>query len=320
MIITTVCDTGWISLRSKLSTHLSSVVAALRASQDSAQRKQIVDTKLYQAIADAKRQIGGADHKMTVAMAHAEWLRRQQTFNNEKLNQTLKSRRNQSAQGSQMTKWYATRPEILYKETASCLADVIDAVDMIAEGSLVNPKFNEPFIPPPDTSRANEAQRIQVHYKKESDALAHKFRLGEEERQRAWRRMLKVKGESQLTQSIMSNGRQFSYPVNEGNHLTFPMPSIALATMEAPPRELSAPRAAFPSFAPVHNPRIPEPSAASKHTAARVRARPADDGTVAPICEPRRGPDGLFLRPAGRTRRDMAWDAERGVWFPAESG
>lgn len=56
----------------------------------------------------------------------------------------------------------------------------------------------------------------------------------------------------------------------------------------------------------------------SKYSAARVAARVKEDGTVEPVSEPKII-DGLYVRPAGRTRKGMDWDAVRGIWIPASN-
>ena len=61
---------------------------------------------------------------------------------------------------------------------------------------------------------------------------------------------------------------------------------------------------------------LPGSVAESKYSAARVKERKASDGTVKPVEQPKLK-DGLFLRPAGRTRKGMEWDAVRGIWIPA---
>jgi hypothetical protein len=35
-----------------------------------------------------------------------------------------------------------------------------------------------------------------------------------------------------------------------------------------------------------------------------------------PVQVPKRNKDGLYQRPAGRQRKGMDWDSERGVWIP----
>ena len=54
----------------------------------------------------------------------------------------------------------------------------------------------------------------------------------------------------------------------------------------------------------------------SNYSAARVRKRIGADGTVAPVSEPKKTKDGLYQRPAGRTRKGMQWDAIKGIWVP----
>ncbi len=54
----------------------------------------------------------------------------------------------------------------------------------------------------------------------------------------------------------------------------------------------------------------------NKYSIDKVRARMYSDGSVLPVSEPKRGKDGLFLRPAGRQRKGMDWDALNGKWVP----
>eukprot|EP01083_Nonionella_stella_P124350 375428_1 len=62
----------------------------------------------------------------------------------------------------------------------------------------------------------------------------------------------------------------------------------------------------------------PPGSSDNKYSIERVRARMYSDGSVLPVSEPKRGKDGLFLRPAGRQRKGMDWDAVNGKWVPAQ--
>jgi hypothetical protein len=259
-------------------------------------------------------------------------MKRLNAFNNEKLNKTLKTRWNQQPQGSVYTNHYGTRPEPIRKEVARCGADLIDAVEMIVEGEITNSVFNEPFSPPPEATRANEVgsgsgetltqqrHRLQQHCEKESDTLAQQFRKCEEERQRSWRRMLKVKAELNISQQCFANQRPVYIPVTDHNYHMIAMPNIAVAGAETIPRELDMPRSILPSYVPARHSKTVEPTThdkGSKYTIARVRARISADGSVAPVTLPRRGPDGLYARPSGRTRKGMDWDAINGKWIPA---
>ena len=58
-------------------------------------------------------------------------------------------------------------------------------------------------------------------------------------------------------------------------------------------------------------------SSQSKYSADKVKARIFSDGSVMPVSAPKRGKDGLFMRPAGRQRKGMDWDAINGKWIPS---
>ena len=169
-------------------------------------------------------------------------------------------------------------------------------------------------------SVAQQRQRIQQHYKKESDVAAQQYRQAEEERQQRWRRMLKVKGELNIPQLVVSNHRPTQITVTDQNYHLIPLPNVAVAPFENVPREMDVSRSVLPTYVPAHNSRAPAPTlgdSESKYAIARVRARISADGSVAPVTLTKRGPDGLYARPAGRTRQGMDWDAQNGKWVPA---
>jgi hypothetical protein len=57
----------------------------------------------------------------------------------------------------------------------------------------------------------------------------------------------------------------------------------------------------------------------SKYSLEAVRARMSSDGSVRPINTPKMTKDGLYMRPAGRQRKGMDWDAVNGKWMPEGS-
>uniref|UniRef100_A0A7S4ML36 Uncharacterized protein n=1 Tax=Odontella aurita TaxID=265563 RepID=A0A7S4ML36_9STRA len=57
----------------------------------------------------------------------------------------------------------------------------------------------------------------------------------------------------------------------------------------------------------------------SKYSAERIRARKYSDGSVRPATMPKRDKNGLYMRPAGRRRKGMNWDAVKGVWIPTDN-
>ena len=65
---------------------------------------------------------------------------------------------------------------------------------------------------------------------------------------------------------------------------------------------------------------ICQTSTDKQYSAENVRARMAsDDGSVRPVNTPRMTKNGLFVRPAGRRRKGMDWDAVNGKWVPMGS-
>jgi hypothetical protein len=85
-------------------------------------------------------------------------------------------------------------------------------------------------------------------------------------------------------------------------------PSIPSYVPRAPVSYVQVPKAVAPASSSAQG------QAESKYSAAKVRKRIAPDGSVLPVSEPKKTNDGLYQRPAGRTRKGMDWDAERGIW------
>jgi hypothetical protein len=125
------------------------------------------------------------------------------------------------------------------------------------------------------------------------------------------------------------------------HHPSMPLPNLHQSARQSFPQEAAVASHNLPSFAPARAPRHPArrpsivplssttaPSAYtfsadpagsdSKYSAARVRERISSDGTVAPVTTPKKTKEGLYQRPAGRTRKGMEWDAVRGIWVPAD--
>jgi len=58
----------------------------------------------------------------------------------------------------------------------------------------------------------------------------------------------------------------------------------------------------------------------ARYSQTAIRNRTYNDGSVAPAVPPKRGEDGLFQRPSGRSRKGMDWDGVHGVWRPTPGG
>ena len=56
-----------------------------------------------------------------------------------------------------------------------------------------------------------------------------------------------------------------------------------------------------------------------KYSKSAIIARTLHDGSIAPTTAPKRGPDGQYLRPTGRGRKGMDWDSRNGRWVPQQN-
>ena len=96
--------------------------------------------------------------------------------------------------------------------------------------------------------------------------------------------------------------------IDATNYHKIPVPPLRNSTPQAVPQSFGA-RSAVASYTPPTND-------GSKYSAARVKERMGTDGTVRTVQEPKKTPEGLYVRPAGRKRKGMEWDAVRGIWVP----
>jgi hypothetical protein len=84
-----------------------------------------------------------------------------------------------------------------------------------------------------------------------------------------------------------------------------------------------SPSPSMASFLPQARRSVPAPSSmpykSNKYTAAKLGERLAPDGSVRPVSQPKKLKDGLYQRPAGRTRHNMSWDKVKGTWVPSSN-
>jgi len=144
------------------------------------------------------------------------------------------SRNGMTPTGTQMTQRFSAHQDRLgiCSEVGNCLADIVDAVDNIAEGKLQNERFSEPFnIPPPppgfDHEALEKAKQMEEAKRNELNALALRQRSVEDERNKAWKRMLKVKAENNMPQNIYSASGQYrAIQLDINNYSRLPVPSL----------------------------------------------------------------------------------------------
>jgi hypothetical protein len=165
-----------------------------------------------------------------------------------------------------------------------------------------------------DPYQIEAVERLEASLRQELSTLTTKLRASEEERNRAWKKMLKTKAEFDLPHQTANYGRS-SVAVDMTNYHLIPLPNLRQSYAENVPRVQV--HASLPSYTPARTMAPPSRNVSeSRYSAARVRERISADGTVAPVSMPKRTKDGLYLRPAGRTRKGMQWDAVRGIWIP----
>jgi hypothetical protein len=279
------------------------------------------------------------EYSVEIAIAKNRWNKQRQKFEHHKLDKMLPSRWGRTPSGTQTTRNYAARHDQLSTPVATCLADIIDSVDLISMGKLQSEKFQEPYNPPAPPNLGNAVvdqesgetamqrqQRIEASLRQEVNAVTVSLRSSEEERQRAWKKMLKTKAEFDLPTHQVTNMNGGRIHVDLNNYHVMALPALQASAQQNIPQE-AASKSMVPSYAPARNytaalAMAAENAAAannsdSKYSAARVRERISADGSVTPVTQPKKTKDGLYQRPAGRTRKGMEWDALRGIWVPA---
>ena len=243
------------------------------------------------------------DYERDYTLAKQEWMRRKQDFDRKRAEQLFPSKKGVHPKGTPYTQQYTRTHDQMSAPVAQSLADIIDAVDQVGNGTVVLDKL-EPFQPPSQTkyqgpidpttgeTKLQRSTRLEKSLRAELDNLTSKLRGSEEDRLRAWRKLMKTKAELEMPH-VPSQSRRHV----EGT----PLPHLHKST-------------------PIHAPVVRAPTGAAnympKYSAASVRDRISADGTVMPASQPRKTKDGLYQRPAGRTRKGMEWDTVQGRWVP----
>lgn len=276
-----------------------------------------------QKIHDAHR-----EHESEASRHRKQWLQDKLEYDGNRMKKYLPSAFGRTPTGTQMTQRLVnhypagTVPNIV----SHCIADIIDGVVVKVQNSINDPPFRPYQAPPPldvksvivdESTGATLAQhqaRFQVPFQKEVQSISAKLTAAEEDRKRIWKKLTKAK-------------QEFESP-------EFQMSARSRAIASAPPLRTSSAQAApgvdprtqmssyAPSrggdmryaqgYAPSGNVNVTD----SKYSAARVRDRIANDGTVAPVNPPVKTADGYYQRPTGRSRKGMDWDPVNGVWVP----
>lgn len=226
--------------------------------------------------------------------------------------------------GTEMIKKYmqSNFSNVRLMTVGQTLADIVDGSVLAAEGKAPVQRFKD-FVPPPapgmnaqtGENMAQRQHRVEMEYRKQYNQIDAKFQQSEAERTRAWRKLMKSQAEINSVSGITGRGVRITL----SNYHQIPVPSIRSSTQQSLPSQYTQPSAKITSYTPTVSTPTSSLTDMSKYSAAKVKQRKSADGTVAPVSEPKKTKDGLYLRPAGRTRKGMQWDAVNGVWVPQRS-
>jgi hypothetical protein len=284
-----------------------------------------------------------------VKNAADHWRKRRFHFEQNRNNMLLPSRHGMYSQGTTYLQRASTRhdPSGITQHVCATLGDVVDVVCNVGSGRIRLDRFEsfdvppDPFISDPKTGESILVvkQRMEKELMHEIDLLTPKLRASEDIRIHSWRKMLKMKAEHGIPHDVSTSGVPRYVKVDSNNINDIPVPVLKISSGQQigqgshhlppnSPNKMNAARRAMNvslgSSGVAHvlvNPLTPTSDllSDSKYSAARVKERIASDGTVKPVEPPKKGKDGLYLRPAGRTRKGMEWDALRGVWIKGDS-
>lgn len=256
------------------------------------------------------------EHGLMVAMAKQQWMKQKIEHDQKRVKQFLPSTWGHLPFGTNATQQYQQRGGIQAMVAAS-LADIVDGVILLSEGKVANTKFASFQAPAaPANHQTGESLQQQIsrsenEFRLQLEQTNVQYQQSEEARQRAWTKMMKAKAE---IESLTGGAGRQGY-LDLSNYHRVALPPLRNSQLQQMPQDLAS-RANVASFTP---PPVPGTNSfsMSKYSAAKVRERMSNDGSVAPVAEPKKDKDGLFVRPAGRTRKGMKWDAVQGIWVPA---
>jgi hypothetical protein len=324
---------------------------ALRASTECVERRQKYQLQIQSLTAETnalKTKLKN-DYDVDCAVAKSRWLKRKHEFDRQRMDAVFPSRWGHMPEGTHYTRAYATRHDQISNPVAVCLSDIVDAIDMAYNGQIQLDFFHERFVPPskaqlqgaivdPSTGETilQRNDRLEKSCKREIAKLTASLTTCEQDRHRAWKKLLKTKAEFDIPHHVTNPaGQRSRVHLDMSNYHMIPCPHMQQSTMQPVPAETGVHRSA--AYVPTRS--VPPPvdgcvavstpagtdsdtkedGLLSKYSSARVKERIASDGSVMPASEPKKGKDGLYARPAGRTRKGMEWDPLRGIWVPSST-
>lgn len=310
-------------------------------------RRTALQTDLNQVSYESRAKVAGLRNSYLVEVAAARkiWEERHR----EKALASLPSNQGITPSGTPRTASAANHPDHRLSNAGKALADIVDCVVARSESGWKDDDPIEDFQPPPEPDYSitvldkttgetlrQRQERLEGEIRQQLTEVASQIHGAEEERKKAWKKLLKTKSDFDMPHSQVTNigGRNSRVSFNPNQLALLPVPSIhGSGSAMMPALMHNYPMASIPSYVP---PVVAMPPAAammpsqaqrakqsaseSKYSAANIRARKSADGSIAPATEPKRDSNGLYIRPPGRGRIGMDWDAVRGLWIPLRDG
>jgi hypothetical protein len=292
--------------------------------------QQLIQHQLTFVISKGREELSQAhaEHAKQVVEARKRWMKEKMNHDLKCIQTLLPSKLRQQPLGTERIKEFMENAnQIEHRSVVGlCLADVIDGSLKIAEGKVSLDKFVD-FKPPPAPGIDPETgedmitrqHRVESEFRSKYNIVNARFQTSENERLRAFKKMMKSKAELGLMHEQIFPNQSYprSFLVTNDNYNTIPLPPLRTSSQMNIPREFQRTKISVASYTPpTATATATSGESDSKYSAAKIRDRKGADGTVAPVSEPKKTKEGFYMRPAGRTRKGMRWDPVAGVWVP----
>jgi len=238
----------------------------------------------------------------------------------------------EQARGTEYTSAMAESSNPMKAQIATSLAHCVDVVVNRAETGWISnavldkaksdtyPPFEYPNNPRTDivlNEKGENLEKLQARIAVQLEKISKHLATCESVRSQKWSKLMKAKQEADGSSggATTQAPQRKTYttnrvqPVVVNNNVAMGRAAMTYSQMNTGSKPMAG--------GGVHQ--NPRPSSDSKYSAENVKARMSADGSVRPINMPKQTKDGFFMRPAGRQRKGMDWDAVNGKWVPQGS-
>jgi len=271
---------------------------ALRHSNDLYEQRQNLQAQLNHLVMENRTFMSqlSSDYQVKLTVAHKNWDIRRRESDAQKMNSLLPHRNNPNhmPQGTPMTHLYMRQPDPVRQVVAQYVGSMVDAVEKVEQGVLAHNPYREPFRPPPQPDgHIAHKRRMEEQVQQELNNVIQRLHNNEDERSKAWKRMIKTKAELDVPHHNMRTRVE----LNLNNYNLIPLPPLRHSAAQNVPQQIYTTTSTYASYIPQARSQQAVSQSQSKYSAAKVRARVASDGSVAPVTAPKRDKNGLFIRP-----------------------